>query len=110
MRFTDGLAPMHHGTLCLPPSATALNPAQEKGLSPITNGYEDKTGTRAPPFPGSPPVTSPGADPLSPASHRSLRCLRQNQRGREIRDRAVPLRESLGPCHKGSLLLPLSQA
>ena len=55
-------------SLCLPPSAAALNPAQE-GLSLTEYGYEQKTGVRAVP---------PVPFPLFPA----LRTAPPNRKGR----------------------------
>ncbi len=38
--FLCTMAP-RHGTLCLPPSAAALNPDQEEGLSLTEDGYDE---------------------------------------------------------------------
>jgi len=44
----------------LPPIPAGLNPLPG-GLIADKKRYEYKTGARAPPFPGSPPITSTGA-------------------------------------------------
>ena len=40
MQATDSLAPMHHGTLCLPSSALAQNLTYEEGLALPEDGYD----------------------------------------------------------------------
>jgi len=41
MRVVDSLAPMHHGPLCLPPSALAPNLTHEEGLALAEDGYDE---------------------------------------------------------------------